>query len=211
MSVLVFLLLLSFSAAGQSVQAEAPWLTVYDEAGRPKWEVRMRELVRTAAGWEGKDVTVHLYHEGSPQLVLRAPAIRADRYGREWTLISGEPDTGSPVVGEGEGFSFSCNEARWLGGLVLVGLRAEGRGVILSAGEARWDLGQTVHLTEANATFSGWELGFPTGRYDLVSDELVAVAATVRGHGVKLVGATLVAWPKEGKLRVTEAELVPAP
>ncbi|HEU68648.1 MAG TPA: hypothetical protein ENN53_05500 [Candidatus Acetothermia bacterium] len=206
-----FMALFTLTTTGQSVQAEAPWLTVYDQAGRPKWEVRMEALVRTADGWEGQEVQVQLYHEGVPHLVLRAPHIRADRYGREWTLGADEPSTDGPVRGEGEGFSFTCREARWEAGLVLRDLHAAGRGVVLSAGEARWELGHAVLLADAEAAFVGWELKFASGRYEFASDRLVAGAATVTGHGVTVVGATLTAWPGEGRLRLTEAHLVQVP
>ncbi|MFH1609738.1 MAG: hypothetical protein ABID40_03825, partial [Candidatus Bipolaricaulota bacterium] len=199
----LFLALLVFFAmptVGQSVEATAPWLTVYDEAGHPKWEVRMERLVRTQDGWEGEAVQVHLYHKGAPLVLLRAPQIRADRYGREWTLDGG-------VAGEGEGFSLQCEQARWSGGLVLVGLKAEGRGLALSATEARWRLGEAVELLDAGVTFGGWLLRFATGRYDLAQDVLTAEGVTATGHGVTLVGKTLTAWPRDGRLRVTEAHL----
>jgi len=208
---LALLLIVTGPAIGQSVEATAPWLTVYDEAGRPKWEVRMERLVRTQDGWEGEAVQVSLYHKGAPLLVLRAPQIRADRYGREWTLTTGEPVIGEPVVGEGEGFSFTCREARWAGGLVLASLTAEGRGLALSATEARWRLGEEVELWGAEVAFGGWRLRFATGRYDLVQDVLAAEAVTTTGHGVTLVGETLMAWPRDGRLRVTEAHLAQAP
>ncbi len=201
----------TLTVAGQSVRAEAPWLTVYDEAGRPKWEVRMEVLVRTDDGWEGQAVQVQLYHEGVPHLVLRAPHIRADRYGREWSLLTGEPGTGQPIVGEGEGFSFTCREARWRGGLVLVDLTAEGRDLVLAAAEARWQLGVVVHLVGAEVAFKGWQLRFKEGQYDLTQDVLLAEAVTVTGHGVTLAGAALTAWPNEGRLRVTGAHLAQAP
>ncbi|MBC7170122.1 hypothetical protein H5T54_04215 [Candidatus Bipolaricaulota bacterium] len=203
--------LFALAPAAQSVRTEAPWLTVYDEAGRPKWEVGMEVLVRTDDGWEGQAVQVQLYHQGIPHLVLRAPRIRADRYGREWSLFTGEPGVDEPVGGEGEGFAFTCFEARWEGKLVLLGLHAEGRGVVLSAAEARWELGQAVFLADAHATFAGWELEFASGQYEFDSDRLVAGAATVTGHGVAVVGATLEAWPGEGRLRLTEAHLVQVP
>ncbi len=208
---LAFTGLFTLTAAGQSVQAEAPWLTVYDETGRPKWEVRMETLVRTTDGWEGKAVEVQLYHEGAPRLVLRAPRIRADRYGREWTLFTDEPSTDEPIVGEGEGFSFTCQEARWTGGLLLVHLTAEGRGVALSSVEARWDVGDTVHLAGAEVEFGGWQLTFETGRYELQHDRLVAGEVRAAGHGVTLTGTALVAWPEQGKLHIEEAHLVRTP
>jgi hypothetical protein len=208
---LAFTGLFTVTAAGQSVQADAPWLTVYDETGRPKWEVRMETLVRTTDGWEGKAVEVQLYHEGAPRLVLRAPRIRADRYGREWTLFTDEPSTDEPIVGEGEGFSFTCQEARWAGGLWLVHLTAEGRGVALSSVEARWDVGDTVHLAGAEVGFGGWQLTFETGRYELQHDRLVAGEVSAVGHGVTLTGAALVAWPEQGKLHIEEAHLVRTP
>ncbi len=144
-------------------------------------------------------------------MLLRAPQIRADRYGREWILIGGEPVTGPAVTGEGEGFSFVCREARWSGGLVLVGLKAEGRDLALSATEARWRLGEAVELWDAEVAFEGWLLQFATGRYDLAQDVLAAEAVTATGHGVTLVGKTLTAWPRDGRLRVTEAHLARAP
>lgn len=207
---LVLVAFLAVPTVAQAVRAEAPWLTVYDEAGRTKWEVRMEVLVRTAAGWEGRGVFVQLYYEGVPSLALRAPRIRADRYGREWSLF-GDGETEGPVGGDGEGFSFTCREARWAGGLVLVGLAAEGRGVTLRAAEARWRLGEVVDLVEATVVFAGWTVGFAAGRYRLADDELAAGAVTATGHGVTLVGTALTAWPKEGRLHLREARLVRAP
>jgi hypothetical protein len=202
-------------AAAQQVHADAPWLTVYDEAGRPKWEVRMERLVRTPDGWEGEGVQVQLYHQGALQITLRAPRIRADRFGREWTLLTDEPSTAEPVVepivGEGEGFSFTCQEARWVGGLVLRGLTAEGRGVTLSAAEASWRMGEAVELSGAEVAFGGWILRFSTGQYDLAQDVLTAGAVEATGHGLTLAGSTLVAWPRDGRLRITEARLAQAP
>lgn len=202
--------LLGFAPAfAESVQAVAPWLTVYDEAGRPKWEVRMEVLVRTTTGWEGEGVEVQLYLEGAPHLVLRAPRLRADRYGREWTL-GGEAD-GAQVAGEGDGFSFTCNEARWTGGLILLGLAAAGHGVTLSAAEARWLLGETVELLGAQASFGGWTVTFDSGRYDLTANQLVTGPATATGHGLTLRGAALQAWPTHGEILLTEAILVRTP
>jgi len=203
-------ILFSVPASAQSVQAEAPWLTVYDEAGQLKWEVRMETLVRVGDGWEGQRVQVQLYHDGVPTVVLRAPRIRADRYGREWVL-STDDLAAEPIVGEGEGFSFTCREARWQGGLVLRGLTAEGRGVALSAAEGRWQFGEAVHLVDAEVTFAGWRLAFETGRYELGGDQLVADDVTATGHGVILVSTALMAWPREGRLEVREAHLVRAP
>ena len=203
-------ILFSVPASAQSVQAEAPWLTVYDEAGRLKWELRMEALARVGDGWEGQRVQVQLYHDGAPTVILRAPRIRADRYGREWAL-STDDLAAEPIVGEGEGFSFTCREARWQGGLVLGGLTAEGRGVALSAAEARWQLGEAVHLVDAEVTFAGWQLAFETGRYELGGDQLVADDVTATGHGVTLGGTALMAWPHEGRIEVREAHLVRAP
>ncbi len=202
-------------SVGQSVQAEAPWLTVYDEAGRTKWEVRMDVLVRTDSGWEGERVQVQLYDQGTPHLVLRAPRIRADRYGREWTLFTDEPSPVErgvePIVGEGEGFSFECREARWSGELVLVGLAAEGRGVALTAAEARWQIGRAVQLSQAAVEFAGWRLEFESGTYELDRDRLVTGGVTVTGHGMTVAGTALVAWPRAGTLHVTEARVGRAP
>jgi len=171
----------------------------------------MERLVRTDDGWEGERVQVHLYHEGAPHLVLRAPRIRADRHGREWSLYTGEPSTDELIVGEGEGFSFTCQQARWSGGLLLMGLTASGRGLSLSATEARWQLGDTVHLAGAEVEFGGWHLSFEAGRYDLSHDELVAGTVRATGHGVTLTGAALRAWPEQGRLHIEEAHLVRAP
>lgn len=185
----------------QTVEAAAPWLTVYDEAGRPKWEVKMDRLLRTRDGWEGERVEVQLFLEGAPVVRLRASGIKADRYGREWAL------TGD-VVGEGEGFTFACGGARWAGGLVLTDLRAEGRGLALSAVEAQWWLGERVELREATVTFQGWTVKFPRGRYALGQEILEAQGVTVRGHGVKLIGEGLTAWPGAGRIVVKGAHLV---
>lgn len=171
----------------------------------------MERLVRTGDGWEGETVRVDLYHEGAPHLVLRAPRIRADRYGREWTLLTDASSTAEPVVGEGEGFSFSCQQAQWLGGLVLMDLTADGRGLSVSAAEARWQLGDAVHLAGAEVEFGGWRLSFGVGRYDLSRSELVAGAMRATGHGVTLTGAALRAWPEQGRLHIEEARLVRIP
>ncbi len=209
MPLLVALLLVaSLSGLGQTVQAEAPWLTVYDDAGRPKWEVRLRKLVRTASGWEGERAEVQLYHEGAPALVLRAPLLSADRYGREWTLASAGEE---PVTGEGEGFTFRCREARWAGGLLLRGLAAEGRGVRLGADEARWRMGESLELEGAEVEFAGWTVRFRQGTYDLLADELATGPAEAAGHGLLLQGSSLEAWPAERRLVLREVELVRAP
>lgn len=209
MPLLVALLLLaSLSGLGQTVQAEAPWLTVYDDAGRPKWEVRLGRLVRTAAGWEGERAEVQLYHEGAPALVLRAPLLSADRYGREWTLASAGEE---PVTGEGEGFTFRCREARWAGGLLLRGLEAEGRGVRLGADEVRWRMGESLELAGAEVAFGGWTVRFEEGIYELPADRLVTGPAEAAGHGLVLRGSALGAWPAERRLVLREVELVRAP
>lgn len=209
MPLLVALLLAaSLSGLGQTVQAEAPWLTVYDDAGRPKWEVRLGKLVRTTTGWEGERAEVQLYHEGSPGVVLRAPLLRADRYGREWTLASAGEE---PVTGEGEGFTFRCREARWAGGLLLRGIVAEGRGVGLRADEARWRMGEALELAGAEVAFGGWTVRFARGTYDLPADRLQTGPAEAAGHGLVLTGSSLEAWPSERRLVLREVELVRAP
>lgn len=201
---LVLLLLVSavaWSALGQNVEASAPWLTVYDEAGRPKWEVQMERLVRTSAGWTGTNVRVTLFLEGSPAVALQAETIAADRYGREWTL-SGR------VRGEGEGFAMECAQARWAGGLWLEDVEAWGRGVTLRAARVQWRMGQALELSQGSTSFSGWSVEFSSGRYVLAAEELVARDVTVRGHGIELVGQELQAWPRVGKIRVKGAKLV---
>ncbi|MCX7751091.1 MAG: hypothetical protein N2320_06125 [Candidatus Bipolaricaulota bacterium] len=204
----VLLLLLAVPGAGQSVQAEAPWLTVYDPAGRPKWEVRLGRLVRTATGWEGERVEVQLYSDGAPAVLLRAPRLSADRYGREWTLGSTDAEA---VTGEGEGFVFRCREARWSGGLLLRELAAEGRGVTLHAAEVRWAFGEALHLEGAEATFAGWTVRFERGTYEFPADRLTTGPVQATGHGLVLTGSSLQAWPGEGRLILREAELVRAP
>jgi hypothetical protein len=197
-------LIFSLALAAQPVQVEAPWLTVYDVDGRPRWEVRMTYLARTDEGWEGEGVEVRLFHAGEVAVVIAAHAIRADRFGRAWTLVG-------DVTGEGEGISFTCDLAQWSGGLVLVGLRATREGMSLVAAEARWALDEGIDLVDVQATLDGWEVKFADGRYLFEGGLLLASRVFMVGHGVVLVGGSLSAWPGEGRLSVRGAYLVRNP
>ncbi len=199
--VLLFALLGTGWAWAQQLEATAPWLTVYDETGQPKWEVRMERLRRTPGGWEGENVTVTLFLEGVPRVGLAASAIIADRYGREWTL-SGD------VHGEGEGFAFRCAQARWSGGLVLEQVEATGHELELRAQLVRWNLGQALELEKGTVAFAGWKVEFHRGLYELAGQQFQAFEVVAVGHGVQVEGVEVRAWPSEGRLWVRGAKLV---
>jgi lipopolysaccharide export system protein LptC len=57
----VLLVFLSFAAFAQTTTLTAPWLLVYDPEGRPRWEIRMENLIRTKDGWEGEGVNITLF------------------------------------------------------------------------------------------------------------------------------------------------------
>ena len=100
----LILVLISLIAFSQEVELDAPWLTVYDPEGNPRWEVSLGRLYKTDSGWEGEGVEVRLYWEGELRFTLRADRLSADRLGRNWTL-SGE------VSGQAGELRISCRQA----------------------------------------------------------------------------------------------------
>lgn len=201
---LVLLFLVGFFAFPQEVELHAPWLTVYDSEGRPRWEISLERLYKTGSGWEGEGVEVRLYWEGELQVSLRAERLAADRLGRVWT-INGE------ISGEAGGLALACREAVWSDGLTLTELLLEGTDLRLSAASARWAQGEEVLLTEIVAESRGWEVTLTTAVYWLDSGLLEGEEAVIRGHGYEIRAAEARLSTREGKLELWEARVVPRP
>jgi hypothetical protein len=148
----VLLVFLSFAALAQTTTLTAPWLLVYDPEGRPRWEIRMENLIRTKDGWEGEGVNITLFFEGKPTIKVQAPRLSADPLGRQWSLSNG-------LSGEGQGLKFTAKEAQWMDYLVLLGFSAQGeknrghrrKGPLGAFGYARTFLrrGQRLRLEDA--------------------------------------------------------------
>jgi len=200
----LLLLLVAFSALAQEVELSAPWLTVYDPAGRPRWEVSLERLVRTEDGWQGEGVEVRLYWEGEEEFVLRAPSLSADKRGRRWKL-SGN------VTGEASGISLACEEAIWDEGLTLIELEARGEDLVLRAASASWTGGKVVELQDVWATTGGWEVELTAATYTLDASVLFGKEAYLVGHGFEIESDRLRLWTDEGRVELMGAHVVPRP
>ncbi|MCS7240449.1 MAG: hypothetical protein NZ651_04315 [Candidatus Bipolaricaulota bacterium] len=197
----MFILLVLFSALalGQTATLTAPWLTVYDPAGRPRWEIRMEKLVRTKEGWEGEGVSVTLFSAGAPLISVRAPRLSADPLGRNWSLSGG-------ISGEGQGFSFSAEEARWMDRLILIAFSGQREDLKVEAQEARWELLGVIEFFSAKVTFSDWFLKFPYGKF--VEAVLVAEDVEARGRGLRISADFLEFQVDKGRAKFLGAKVV---
>lgn len=200
----ILLFLVGLVAFSQEVELHAPWLTVYDAEGRPRWEISLDRLYRTDSGWEGEGVEVRLYWEGELEFSLRAARLAAGRLGRVWTL-SGE------ITGEAGGLELACREAVWDDGLTLTELSVAGADLRLSAASARWSQGEEVHLTEVEAESQGWLVRLTTAVYWLESGLLEGEEAVILGHGYEIRAAEARLFTREGRLELEEARVVPSP
>jgi len=198
----ILFLLIGLVAFSQEVELDAPWLTVYDPEGNPRWEVSLERLVKTDFGWEGEGVEVRLYWEGELRFTLRADRLTADRLGRNWTL-SGE------VSGQAGELRISCRQADWGKGLTLTELAAEGEGLSLSAAQASWEEGSEVFLTEVRVESHGWNLELATAVYRLDTGLLLGQGAEIAGHGYLIEAEELELHPEQGELLLKGARLVP--
>jgi len=201
---LILLFLAAFCAFPQEVEIHAPWLTVYDPQGRPRWEISLERLYKTESGWEGEGVEVRLYWEGELEFSLRAERLTADRLGRVWTI------TGD-ISGEAGGLALSCREAVWSDGLTLTELLLAGADLRLSTASAHWAQGEEVLLTEVVAESRGWEVTLATATYLLDSGILDGKEAVIRGHGYEIRAAEARLFTREGGLQLREAQVVPHP
>ncbi|HAF70722.1 MAG: hypothetical protein XD60_0877 [Acetothermia bacterium 64_32] len=200
----LLILLAAFLALGQEVEFQAPWLTVYDAAGRPRWEVTLARLARTEEGWEGEEVEVRLYWEGERKFLLFAPRIQADKLGRNWTLSGG-------ITGKAAGLEFSCESATWEGSLRLTGLSAQGEELSLVAEGAAWSGGNTVSLLGVRAQTKGWEVELGEADYDLEEGVLSGRSARIVGHGFELLAERACILVREGGLELEGASVLPHP
>jgi len=198
------MLLAAFLALGQEVEIQAPWLTVYDAAGRPRWEVTLTRLTKTDTGWEGEDVEVRLYWEGERKFLLFAPQIQADRLGRTWTLSGG-------ITGEATGLALSCESATWEGSLKLTGLSAQGEGLRLVADSAFWSEGNTISLAGVRAQTAGWEVELQEADYDLDTGVLAGQLARLMGHGFEIEAEEIRILTQEDRVQLKGAHVVPYP
>lgn len=195
----LFVIFFSALALAQPTTLTAPWLLVYDAEGRPRWEIRMEKLVRTQAGWEGEGVLVTLFFEGKPTLTLRAPRFSADPLGRRWTL-------GKGLAGEGQGFTFTAQEARWAERLVLSEFSATGEDLEVVAKEARWELSGTLELFSAEVRALDWTLQFPYGTYE--EDRLTAQMVEAMGHGFVFRAEYLELYLREARVKFLGVKVV---
>lgn len=193
-------LLVSLGVLAGQVELWAPWLSVYDSAGRPRWKIQVEHLVRGGEGWQGEGVEVYLFHEGAEEVRLLAGAIQADHQGHTWTLSDG-------VNGWVQNFRFSCERASWEEGLVLWSLSAQGEGLVVHAAQAHLQPGEALELSQARAEIGDWQVDFATGSYDPEMDLLTALEVRLRGHGLEGQGEALLAWPGEERLVIRGAEL----
>lgn len=188
----------------QEVELTAPWLTVYEPDGEPRWEISLRRLEKTDLGWRGEEAQVRLYREGELEFTVTAREITADRLGHTWTL-AGE------VRGEAEGLSFTCRRAIWEQGLRLEGVEAEGEGFSLVAEEAHWNQGEEIMFSEALIRSRGWELEFPRGAYSLPTGALTGEEVRLVGHGYLIEAQRFTLFPQEERLELEGARIVPRP
>ncbi|MGB9758080.1 MAG: hypothetical protein ACPLRP_06305 [Candidatus Bipolaricaulaceae bacterium] len=195
----VLLVLLSLTALAQTATLNAPWLLVYDPEGRPRWEIRMENLVRTKDGWEGENVHITLFFEGKPTIKVQAPRLSADPLGRRWSLSG-------TLSGEGQGFTFTAREAHWTDVLVLLGFSAEGENMEMSADEAHWELSGILELFSAEVKSLGWILRFPYGKY--ADGLLVAQGVEGEGHDLKIRAEHLELYLAEGRAKFLGVQVV---
>lgn len=193
------LALFSLAAFAQTTVLTAPWLLVYDPQGRPRWEIRLENLVRTKDGWEGENVVITLFFEGEPTIKVQAPRLSADPLGRRWSLEG-------PLSGEGQGFTFTAKEARWVDFLVLFSFSAEGENMEIMANEVHWELSGTLELFSAEIKALGWALRFPYGKY--AEDLLVAQEVEGEGHDLKIRAEHLELYLDAGRAKFLGVQVV---
>jgi len=200
----LLILLTAFLALGQEVEIQAPWLTVYDATGRPRWEVTLERLAKTEEGWEGEEVEVRLYWEGERKFLLFAPRIQADKLGRNWTL-SGD------ITGKAADLELFCSSATWGGSLRLTGLSAQGEELSLVADSAAWSGGNNVSLLGVRAQTKGWEVELEEADYKLDTGVLSGRSARLVGHGFEIEAEEIRIFVQEDRVELKGAHVLPYP
>jgi hypothetical protein len=187
-------------ALSQGLELRAPWLVVYDEEGRPRWEITLARLAKVDSGWEGEEVEVRLYWQGELEFRISAERLTADRLGQVWHL---EGD----VQGRAEDLTLSCREADWEGGLTLKGLVVSGEDISLTAQEAHWSQGKAVLLSGVAAESGGWRVELARATYLLDSGLLQGHGAVIEGHGYRIEAEEMDFRTREGILELRDARL----
>jgi hypothetical protein len=198
----VLLVFLSFAAFAQTTTLTAPWLLVYDPEGRPRWEIRMENLIRTKDGWEGEGVSITLFFEGKPTIKVQAPRLSADPLGRQWSLSNG-------LSGEGQGLKFTAKEAQWMDYLVLLGFSAQGEKIEVTAEKVHWELSGTLEFFSAEVSVSSWKMRFPYGRY--TEELLVAEEVEAEGYGLTVQADHLELSVTESRAKFTGVQVARSP
>ncbi len=199
---IVVLMMVGPMIVGQGARLEAPWLTVYDEAGRARWEVQLDSMERENRGWIGHGAHITLYHEGSPQAQMRAGVLRTDATGWEWTLDDG-------VEAAWGILEMRAEHAHWRDTLSMTSIEAEADQVSLTAAKAGWIPGGTVELRQVVMTVQGWQIEFPAGGYTMDDELLVAEDAVLRGHGLEVVAGVLRVSARGGEVTLADVQLRP--
>lgn len=199
---IVVLMLVGPLIVGQGARLEAPWLTVYDEAGRPRWEVQLDSMERHNRGWIGHGARITLYHEGEPQALLHAGELRTDATGWDWSLDDG-------VEGVWGILSVRAERAQWRDTLSMTSIEAEADQVTLTAAKAGWAPGGTVELRQVVMAVQGWQIEFAVGSYATDDAMLVAEDAVLLGHGLEVVAGELRVSAQGGEVTLADVQLRP--
>ncbi len=199
---IVVLMVMGPMVFGQGARLEAPWLTVYDEAGRARWEVQLDNMERDNRGWIGYGARITLYHEGEPQARMRAGELRTDATGWEWSLDDG-------VEGTWGILHVRAEQAHWRDTLSMTSIEAEADQVSLTAAKAGWTPGGSVQLRHVVMAVQGWQVEFPAGAYDMDDEVLVAQEAVLHGHGLEVVAGELRVSARGGEVTLADVQLRP--
>jgi len=199
---IVVLLGLSLAAGGQDARMDAPWLTVYDPAGRPRWEVQLGTLSRDADGWHGSDARILLYYEGEAELELWVGKLLADPLGREWELKEG-------VEGAWGELKLQAERAHWDGRLTLWEVGAHAQQMSMVAAQAEWSPGGVVELSQGHVEVGGWKMSFGSGEFDAYEEMLTATDIEMSGHGLRIVAGGIRVPSRGEEVELSDAELRP--
>ncbi len=197
-------LAVGFLALAQGLELRAPWLVVYDQEGRPRWEISLSRLAKTDSGWEGEEAEVRLYWQGELEFRISAERLTADRLGRVWHLLG-------DIHGSAEDPLISCREAAGEGGLTLKGLAVSGGDISLTAEEAHWSQGKAVLLSGVAAQSGGWRVELAQATYHLDSGLLQGQEARIEGYGYRIEADAMEFRTREGVLKLRGARLAAAP
>ncbi len=204
MRFLTGLAVLIAAVVGQAARVDAPWLTVYDSAGQPRWEIQLEHLARTEQGWRGEDATIRLYHQGVEQATATTGLLHTGPLGRTWELSEG-----LEVVWEG--FVIVCERGRWDDELVLWDVTATAEGLIVRCEEGRWRPGRPVELGRGEFETDGWAGTFAAGSYSITEGILTARDVRLSGHGMDMLGEEISAHLHDNVFTLKNARLKARP